>query len=69
MGFTPATFLSAFNHEDPGVVTLPNRLFDIPVQALTSSFNNDPVTLEKIKKRLVSNPASGVGECRARCGI
>jgi len=69
LGCTNATFLSAFNHEDPGVQTLPNRLFDIPMQALTSSFNNDETTLAQIKSKLVHNPAKGVGECRTRCGL
>ena len=70
LGCTQATFLSAFNHEDPGVLTLPNRLFDIPIQALTSSFNTaDEATLNQIKNRLVHNPAIGIGECRARCRL
>ena len=70
LGCTQATFLSAFNHEDPGVLTLPNRLFDIPMQALTSSFNTtDEASLNQIKSNLVKNPAIGIGECRARCRL
>ena len=69
LGCSEATFLSAFNHEDPGVVTIPNRLFDIPIQALTSSFNSTEDTINALKARLVSNPAYGVGECLKRCGL
>ena len=69
LGCTNATFLSAFNHEDPGVLTLPNRLLDIPIQALTSSFNHDETNINQIKMRVVRNPSRGIGECRARCGL
>jgi oxalate decarboxylase/phosphoglucose isomerase-like protein (cupin superfamily) len=69
LGCTNATFLSAFNHEDPGVLTITNRLFDIPTQALTSSFNTDEATIQNIKSKLSFNPAKGVGECRKRCGF
>ena len=70
LGCKNAIFLSAFNHEDPGVVTLPNRLFEIPIQALTSSFNTtDADSLNQIKSKLVNNPSRGIGECRARCGL
>ena len=69
LGCSNATFYSAFNSEDPGVLTLPNRLFEIPLQALTSSFNNTDTIINQLKSKLVSNPASGVGECRKRCGL
>jgi oxalate decarboxylase/phosphoglucose isomerase-like protein (cupin superfamily) len=69
LGCSKATFLSAFNSEDPGVVTIPNRLYDIPIQALTSSFNNTEDVINQLKSKLVANPAMGVGECRKRCGL
>ena len=69
LGCSNATFYSAFNSEDPGVITLPNRLLDIPIQALTSSFNINETFINQLKARIVRNPSSGVGECRKRCGL
>ena len=66
---TKGIFLSAFTHEDPGALSLPNRLFSLPTQAITSSFNNNEETLKMIQDKLVVSPAAGVGECRARCGL
>ena len=70
MGCKNATFISAFNNEDPGVLTVLNRLFDIPLEALQSSFQiSDQTLLQNIKNKLPPNPAAGVGECKARCGL
>lgn len=69
LGCTKAAFLAAFNSEDPGLLTLPNRLFTIPIQALTSSFNNTEEVINTLKEKFVRSPAAGVGECRARCGL
>lgn len=64
-----SVFLSSFNNEDPGVVTITNRLFQLPMQTLTSSFNNSEFVINKLKNSLVNDPAIGVGECRKRCGL
>lgn len=69
LGCEEAVFLSAFSHEDPGVLTLSNRLFDLPIQALTSTFNQNGDVINAIKSNLGVNPAKGRGECLKRCGI
>ena len=65
-----AKYISVLNNEDPGVLTVLTRLFDIPLQALQSSFQiSDQTLLQDIKNKLPPNPASGVGECIVRCGL
>jgi len=66
---TPATFLSAFSSEDPGTLTIANRLFDINQLALTSTFNTTNELIDALRIRIPTNPALLVGECRKRCGL
>lgn len=69
LGCKNATFLSAFSSEDPGVLTITTRLFNINQQALTSSFNQNDKKINSIRSDLVENPAMGLGECLRRCNI
>jgi hypothetical protein len=71
LGCEEAVFLSAFSHEDPGVLTISNRLFDrdMPIQALTSTFNQNNDVINALRSNLGVNPAKGRGECLRRCGI
>ena len=64
-----ATFLSAFSSEDPGVLQITNRLFDINKEALSSSFNQVDTVIDYLKVSLGTNPAKGRGECLKRCGL
>ena len=69
LGCTPAVFLSSFGSEDPGVLQIANRLFDLPQQALTSTFNQDDTVINRLRASLPVNPAKGRGECLKRCGL
>ena len=70
VGCTNATFLSSFSSEDPGVLQIVNRLFDIEFEeALTSTFNQDEQVINYLKKSIGVNPTMGRGECLKRCGL
>ena len=66
---TNATFLSAFSSEDPGVLQIMNRLFEINGEALTSTFNQAEAAIDFMRMSLGTNPAKGRGECLKRCGL
>ena len=38
LGCKPVTFLAALNSEDPGVVTITTRFFELPSEAIQASF-------------------------------
>jgi len=69
LGCEPVQFLSALNNEDPGVVTITTRLFTLPDEALASSFGIELPEVQLLREGLPSNPADGIAECMARCGL
>ena len=72
LGCEKATFLSAFNSEDPGVLTISTRLFKstVPDDFLKGAFNIDQAKLDQLKAGIPENPAPGFdSECLKRCGI
>jgi len=69
IGCEPATFISAFSSDDPGVLTISNRLFTLPEEALTSTFNITMSQVDQIRKNLPTNPAKGTSECLNRCSL
>ena len=64
-----AKYISAFNNEDPGVLTITNRLFTLPTESLSVSFNLDELQIQNIAVGLPSNVAGGRRECLKRCNI
>eukprot|EP00189_Rhodosorus_marinus_P011005 CAMPEP_0184741438 /NCGR_PEP_ID=MMETSP0315-20130426/4447_1 /TAXON_ID=101924 /ORGANISM="Rhodosorus marinus, Strain UTEX LB 2760" /LENGTH=216 /DNA_ID=CAMNT_0027211701 /DNA_START=40 /DNA_END=690 /DNA_ORIENTATION=- len=65
----PVQFISALNHADPGVVTLPDRLLttSIPDYVLSVVFNVPRGKVQDIRDRLSSRDLEA--ECKKRCGI
>lgn len=64
------TFLATFSSEDPGVLTIAPRLFEITnQQVLTSTFNQPETVIDSIRLSVRPAPSAGVGECRRRCGL
>ncbi|UJR38253.1 hypothetical protein I4U23_030926 [Adineta vaga] len=67
----PATFVAAFNHEDPGVLTIANAFFgSIPATVVGASLGGLNIsTIEDIRMQVAENPAVGIAECRRRCNL
>ena len=67
LGCSPAKFISALNHEDPGVITISTRGFELPNIALQSTYILSDKEVEEIRSKLPSSPAEGIAECLKRC--
>eukprot|EP00904_Undaria_pinnatifida_P006385 jgi/Undpi1/2877/HiC_scaffold_14.g06254.m1 len=65
----PATFLAALNSEDPGVVTITTRFFELPSEAIQASLNFDDPTLKNLIASLPEAPAMAQRMCLQRCGL
>jgi hypothetical protein len=67
----PATFVAAFNSEDPGVLTIANAFFgNIPATIVGAALGGLNITqVEDIRTNVARNPAVGIEECRKRCGL
>jgi hypothetical protein len=67
----PATFVAAFNSEDPGVLTIANAFFgSLPATIIGASLGGLNIsTIEDIRLQLAQNPSIGITECRKRCGL
>ena len=65
----PATFISALDNEDPGVITVSVAEFDLPDEALASAFNVPISEVQKLRAGLPISPSKGIKECYRRCGI
>eukprot|EP01126_Amoeba_proteus_P064375 TRINITY_DN9007_c0_g1_i2.p1 TRINITY_DN9007_c0_g1~~TRINITY_DN9007_c0_g1_i2.p1 ORF type:complete len:225 (+),score=37.27 TRINITY_DN9007_c0_g1_i2:220-894(+) len=65
----PAIVLSAFNNEDPGVLTIANAFFGgLPAEVVGLALGNLGIqTVQELISRLPLNPAI-IDECRTRCG-
>jgi len=68
-GCEDAVFLSTFNHEDPGVVTIVNALFDINATSLQAALNVDRALVADLKTSVPPSPVPGIAECLRRCGL
>ena len=66
-----ATYLSALNSEDPGVVTISLLTFMFPDQAISTAFNIDENQVNTLRGGLPKNPAPAFnqGECFKRCNL
>ena len=59
-----------FGDEDPGILQVASRLFQIPEEALTNTFNLSKLNLKYLKSRIQQNPSPGFdSECLTRCNI
>jgi len=67
----PATFVAAFNSEDPGVLTISNSFFGaLPATVVGASLGGlNITTIEDIRLQLAQSPSIGIAECRKRCGL
>jgi len=65
-----ATFISALNSEDPGVITTTLRLFDITDdELLAASLNITVIQVQTIRNALPESIAPGLQQCRSTCGL
>jgi len=65
-----ATFISALNSEDPGVITTTLRLFDITDdELLAASLNVTVIQVQTIRNALPESIAPGLQQCRSTCGL
>ena len=69
LGCEEAQFISALNSEDPGVLTIAQALFGLPLEAVASALNMDEANVLAAKNSIPANPAMGRDECLKRCGI
>lgn len=67
LGCDTVQYLSALNSEDPGVVTLSNQMFTLPVESLISTLNVGTKILDRIKNDLPVGPGKGWNNCVKRC--
>lgn len=67
LGCEPVDYISGLNNEDPGVVTLPERFFQLPFEAVASSLGTSDAETLSIRAGLPANPAEGRSECLKRC--
>jgi len=66
----PATFVAAFNNEDPGVLTISSGFFGLPATIVGATLGGLNIsTIEDIRLQLEQNPGIGIAECRQRCGL
>ncbi|CAF1010365.1 unnamed protein product [Didymodactylos carnosus] len=72
IGCKPAKFVAAFNHEDPGVLTIANSFFgQFPDDIVQASLGGElsAEEFEQLKSAIPANVALGVEECLIRCGL
>ncbi|KAJ1454285.1 RmlC-like cupin domain-containing protein, partial [Pelagophyceae sp. CCMP2097] len=69
LGCKPATYISALNSEDPGVVTITTRFFELPPEAAADSLGVGDADVERLITGLPAGPAAGRAECLARCDL
>ncbi|KZP23935.1 RmlC-like cupin [Athelia psychrophila] len=66
----PSTFVAAFNGEDPGVDSLAQRYFGLPVDIVGAAMGGLGVTqIEGLEAKIPDNVAVGTAECLKRCGL
>ncbi|KAJ7300884.1 RmlC-like cupin [Mycena albidolilacea] len=69
-GCEPAMFVAAFNGEDPGVSSLAQRFFGLPVDIVDAALGYPGVQQVKgLESKIPDNIAVGTDECLKRCGL
>lgn len=69
-GCEPMTFVSAFNYEDPGTLSMAQRYLGLPPDVVAASLGNLGVEeVVGLEAMLPDNFALGRDECLQRCGL
>jgi Cupin len=72
-GCTPATFIAAFNNNDPGISFVAANFFSLDDQVVIASLGGEAVVsgadLASIRQALPEGLATGVEQCIQTCGI
>mmetsp|Transcript_7215 Transcript_7215/g.16412 ORF Transcript_7215/g.16412 Transcript_7215/m.16412 type:complete len:90 (-) Transcript_7215:192-461(-) len=63
-----ATYISALNSEDPGVITVSTQFFKLPDEAVQGSLGQDEHTVKQLIDGLPAGPAEGCISCTEKCG-
>ena len=59
LGCTTANYISALNHEDPGVVTISTLFFRLPMEAIASALDTTDIETRNLIAGIPQNPAEG----------
>ncbi|KAJ7739896.1 RmlC-like cupin [Mycena metata] len=69
-GCEPAMFVAAFNSEDPGVSSLAQRFFGLPIDIIDATMGGLGIQqVEGLADKIPDNIAVGTDECLKRCNI
>ncbi|KAJ6519030.1 RmlC-like cupin domain-containing protein [Mycena sanguinolenta] len=69
-GCEPAMFVAAFNSEDPGVLSVAQRFFGLPIDILAATMGGLGVQqVEGLEAMIPDNIAVGTDACLQRCGL
>ncbi|KAJ7180840.1 RmlC-like cupin [Mycena filopes] len=69
-GCEPAMFVAGFNGEDPGVSSLAQRFFGLPIDIIDATMGGLGVqVVEGLADKIPDNIAVGTDECLKRCGL
>ena len=66
---TTATQLSAYNYEDPGLLTLGLSLFRFPNGPLSAAFGENDNDIDSLRKQIPGYPLDVNVACRKKCGL
>eukprot|EP00752_Nemacystus_decipiens_P001668 g1620.t1 len=69
LGCEPAAYLSALNSEDPGVVTVATRFFELPTEAIQATLNFEDSAVQSLIDSLPDAPAEARRECLRMCDM
>ena len=69
IGCEEGIVIAAFNNEDPGVLTVSNKLFTLPEEALEATFAQSKRVIDELREDLPTNIAAGTRQCLKTCGI
>ena len=66
-GCERATYISALNHEDPGVLKISTRIATLPTEALSATFDISEEEVLSLFSNVPGGPAMGTQACLDRC--
>lgn len=65
----PGMGITAFNHEDAGLLTLGSNMFRFPNGPLSAAFGRDDNFIDQLRKTIPAYPLDVDKACRKRCGL
>ncbi|KAF8216727.1 hypothetical protein K438DRAFT_1797723, partial [Mycena galopus ATCC 62051] len=69
-GCEPAMFVAGFNSEDPGVLSVAQRFFGLPIDIIGATMGGLGVQeVEGLEAKIPDNVAVGTDACLQRCGL